>query len=276
MKFIVVLIALLIERFFDWSHLRRWSWFAGYQRMLAQRFSSQSPYLVLAISAFSVAFGVLVVSYALDNILYGLFDLIFSLAILIYCLGPQNLWADGYACINALAQGDVKTASEKLKSTFVDGGSQATSRHFLNALFVEANRRVFAVVFWFMIFGPAGAILYRAAAVAAENASAANSAASDSASMVEGILDWLPARIFTFIFALSGHFVQTLQAWRKRVMLGVVGNDILLTECGVAALGEEGRTAFPEDGSAEKQAIGLLDRSFVISLVVIAIVSIVF
>jgi len=48
MSFAALFIALLIERFFDCSHLRNWAWYAKYQRMVAQKLSGQSPYVVLA------------------------------------------------------------------------------------------------------------------------------------------------------------------------------------------------------------------------------------
>ena len=43
MTFIITLIALLIERFFDWNHIRKWRWFLRYQSWLAVRLSAWSP-----------------------------------------------------------------------------------------------------------------------------------------------------------------------------------------------------------------------------------------
>jgi hypothetical protein len=40
MAFIITFIALLIERFFDWSHLRRWRWFSKCLMVLNQRLSA--------------------------------------------------------------------------------------------------------------------------------------------------------------------------------------------------------------------------------------------
>ena len=93
-----------------------------------------------------------------------------------------------------------------------------------------------------------------------------------SARSVEAILDWGPVRIFTCVFALGGHFVKVFSCWRKKAILGLDINDKLLTECGAAALGNEDINTIAQDGSAEKNAIGLLDRSFVITLVAVAII----
>ena len=50
MSFIVHLIALLIERFFDWSHLRQWYWYSTYQRVIMKKIPGKTPYVTLAIT----------------------------------------------------------------------------------------------------------------------------------------------------------------------------------------------------------------------------------
>jgi membrane protein required for beta-lactamase induction len=91
-----------------------------------------------------------------------------------------------------------------------------------------------------------------------------------SASYVQDILNWIPVRLFTLFFALGGHFVNVLSCWRKKTTWGLTTNDKLLTECGIAALGDNEDT-IAQDGSAGKSAIGLLDRAFVITLIVLAV-----
>ncbi|MHB1222357.1 MAG: regulatory signaling modulator protein AmpE [Gammaproteobacteria bacterium] len=269
MTFIVILITLLVERFFDWSHLRHWEWFARLQQTAGERFKEMSPYLVLAITIVPILAVVLLIQLLTQNLLYGFFGFIFQIIVLIYCLGPKNLWADGYTSINALVAGDRGFAAEKLRATFdvtEHEDNSALHRSLLNHLFIEANKRVFATIFWFFILGPTGALLYRLVALSA----------SPEARTVQAVLDWIPVRIFTVMFALGGHFVQVLNCWRKNASHGLDGNDAMLQDCGAAALGYEDNNVFPNDGSAEKQAIGLLDRSFVIVLVLMAVVELIF
>lgn len=279
MTFIVTLVALLIERFFDWSHLRHWQWYTGYQRAIIHRLSAKSPYLVLAAIVVPLLLLVLLIQTLLSNVLYGFINLWFQLFLLLYCFGPQNLWADTFACINALLQGDTSFASEKLKTAFnVNNGSnpQSLHRHLLNSIFVESNRRVFAVVFWYVVLGPVGAVLYRTVTLLAPTTSFGKQEVStelwQSAHKVETVLDWIPVRIFTFLFALGGQFVQVLTCWRKYVLQGLESNETMLVECGIAALHYEDQTKIPEDGSAEKSAISLLDRALLIALAIIAVV----
>lgn len=281
MTFIVVFIALLIERFFDWSHLRQWQWFNSFQGYVARRLPGKSPYIILGITVIALALIVQVVNMLIANVLYGFIKLLFQLLILLFCLGPRNLWANAFACITALAQGDDQDAAAKLKTSFGIADTthpQSLHRQLLNLIFIESNRRVFAVVFWFVILGPAGAVLYRCVtqSAAGHRDQEVPRSLTVDASLIESILDWVPVRIFTFIFALGGHFVHVLSCWRKKVGSGLDSNETLLTECGAAALGVDDDAKLPSDGSVEHSAISLIDRAFIIVLVVIAVLEFVF
>lgn len=277
MTFIVTLIALLIERFFDWSHLRRWNWYSAYQLATIKRFVGKSPYFILAITIVPLLLLVLVLQVLLKHSLFGLMEFLFQLFLFLYCLGPQNLWVDTFACINALVQGDAQLAADKLKVSFgvtVAGSKQELHEQLLNHIFIAANRRIFAIVFWFMVLGPIGAMLYRTVTLSAANFPklTAVPALLQAARSVEAILDWLPVRILSCVFALGGHFAKVISCWRKKSLLGLEMNEALLTACGTAALGNNDIEKIVDDGSIERSAIGLLDRSFVITLVIVAII----
>lgn len=277
MTFIVTLIALLIERFFDWSHLRRWVWYANFQRAVTERLEEKSPYLILGLTVIPLLIGVLCIQFILQNALFGFVELLFQLFVLLYCLGPQNLWADTFACINALMQEDAETAEKKLQASFGKSTietSQSLHGQLLNHIFIAANRRIFAIVFWFIILGPIGAVLYRAMTLSSAtypNQKAVPELIS-SARVIESALDWIPVRIFTCILALGGHCVKVLTCWRKSAPFGLHLNDSMLMECGTAALGADDISHIAEDGSAEKNALGLLDRALVITIVGVAII----
>jgi AmpE protein len=277
MTFIVTLIALMIERFFDWSHLRNWVWYTKLQQAVTRRFSGVSPYMILALTIIPLLIIVFLLQLALKNPLFGLAEFLFQLFLFLYCLGPQNLWADAYSCINVLVHGEPQLATEKLKKSFgvtENGSVQSLHSQLLNNIFIAANRRVFAIVFWYMILGPVGAVLYRTITLSSAEFPKQEPVPEllQSARSVESVLDWIPVRIFAGVFALGGHFVQVISCWRKQPVLGLDINEKLLTDCGAAALGNDDIGKMTEDGSVEKSAIGLLDRSFVIILVIVAII----
>jgi AmpE protein len=276
MTFIITFIALLIERFFDWSHLRNWNWYAAYQQKIAKRCSGISPYFVLAIIILPLLIAVFFIQWALQDVLFGFGEILFQLFIFLYCLGPQNFWADTFACVNALVQGDSQAAAEKLKTSFGDVKENVNAslhQQLLQQIFIAANRRVFAVIFWFIILGPIGVVLYRTVTLSASDNAKQDSELAKDACSIESALDWIPIRIFTCLFALSGHFVQVFSCWRKKVMRGLDINSQLLLECGAAALGKEDIETLAQDGSAEKHVISLLDRTLVITFIVFAILA---
>jgi len=270
MTFIVTLMTLLVERFFDWSHLRYMGWFTHYERWVEQKSPSKNPYVILAAAILPVIIIVSLLGCLLDGALYGFVRLIFEVIVLMYCYGPQNLWADAFASINTLSGGDAKAAQDKLQYTFgIQSTNSPQTLHFqlLDHIFMAANRRIFAVVFWYVIAGLPGAILYRLITLATDGTS--NTA--QVARKIEEWLDYIPVRIFSFLFALGGHFVKVLSCWRKKVFSNVSQNEALLTDCGLAALGVEDAPHLLDDGSILREAVSLLDRVFIITLVLIAL-----
>jgi AmpE protein len=269
MTFIITFIALVIERFFDWSHIRRFGGFMRYQKWLGLHMVKMPAYLVLALA---VLLPVLVVAYLnciLTGVLYGSLKLLFGAAVLVYCLGPTNFWAQTYACISALHADDPHPEFEVIKTAFslpATDNAEAFHRSFTNALFIEANRRVFAVFFWFIVLGPAGAVLYRLVDLCRAGVTTGNAALETLR-----LLDWLPVRVLGLIFALGGHFTKVIKYWQHNVLTPPKMNDVVLSECGIAALDILEVDKLPADGTAEKETIALLDRAFVIGLVILAI-----
>lgn len=249
MTFVVTLIALLIERFFDWSHIRQWNWFLKWQKYISIRLQDKNPYLILGVAIIPLSLAIGLVSYVLHGVLYGVVALVFDLVVLLYCLGPRNLWAEIFATPRA------------------DEGAGRG----INTIFIAANCRVLAVIFWYLLAGVLGAVLYRLLAVAAHDTQETPANVSHAAHVAEGWLDWLPVRFFTFLFALGGHFTKVFSCWRKRLPTGAENNDAMLTECGYAALGLDEQTKAPADKALVKSTVSLLDRTLVILLVIVAV-----
>jgi len=218
-----------------------------------------------------------VVGWLLTGILYGFLTLIIQIMVLLYCYGPQNLWADAFATINAVTKDDTKTATDKLRAAFnvsADGAAVSLHRQLLNQIFIAANHRIFAVVFWYMLLGLPGAVLYRMVSTTTHFSAGAN--ISSAARNIEMVLDWIPVRILSVLFALAGNFTHVFNVWRHRVLLAPESNDVLLTECGLAAITLD-TDKIPVDGTLEKNAVSLLDRVFIIvSVMVVIVVALVF
>ena len=271
MTFIITIVSLISERFLHWSHLRHWSWFGTYQRWLSVRSGKWPAYLKLIVCILPLLIVVGVINSLLTGLFYDSLKIIFGIVVVMYCLGPNNLWVQVYACIGALNQEDPNVAIEKVKSAFgvaTGENSQAFHQAFTRVIFVKAYRRVFAVLFWYVILGPVGAVLYRSLTLCTKDTALG---VAQLAKQAQRILDWVPVRLFTFLFALGGHFTEVINIWKKSFKQGLEGNDKLLSDCGVAALDVMHENRLPEEGSAEKDALALLDRVFIISLVLLSI-----
>lgn len=94
---------------------------------------------------------------------------------------------------------------------------------------VDSYRQVFATLFWFTVLpGPAGAVLYRAAALLAEEWKAEAKGADTtpialSRAVLGGparallwLLDWVPARLTALSFAVVGDFEDSIYCWRMQ------------------------------------------------------------
>lgn len=271
MTFIITLISLLIERFFDWNHIRQWRWYLRYQAWVGVKCATWPPVVILFVSLLLPILIVGLLNHLLAGVAFGILKLIFGIIVLVYCFGPNNLWAQFYACIRALHKEEPAAAIDKMKIFFtgpVPADPQAFHHDFTGILYIEANRRIFAVLFWFLLLGPVGAVLYRMVDLCRLK----GISVAPIAEKFERVLDWFPVRIFSFFFALGGHFTDVMRVWKHSLFTTTVMNEHLLVECGIAALDVMDNKRLPEDGSAEQDALSLLDRSFVIALVFLALV----
>ncbi len=92
------------------------------------------------------------------------------------------------------------------------GGSGLVEAVFRNAL-----RRWFGVLFWFLVLGPVGAITYRLSVLAAVGPIAGEvpSTTREGARIWLAVLEWPVAQLMTLSLALVGNFDGVLSAWRN-------------------------------------------------------------
>ena len=258
MTFIVILIALLVERFFNCSALRYWQWCNLLHERLMVKLPNYSPYLTLALTVLGPIMLIIGIDWILSHWFYGFLRFLFHIAIVIYCLGPNNLWTHTAVATEASTSGDHKTI-----------------QHY----FTSAYYQVAAIIFWYGMFGIFGAILYRTIACLSSTVTGHHTGqgtvihhGTKEADTIQFVLDWIPLRLFTFMFALGGHFVPAFLTWKKHMFHPRANPATMLTECGLAALDVNQATSLPEDGSAEKNALALIDRVLIITLAMVAII----
>lgn len=268
--FMVVLIGLLVERFFDWSHIRQWFWFDAYQAAWLKRMPGQSAWLALALVLLPLIILVWLINLLIAGWLYGLLTMVFQAVILLYCLGPKNFWVDAFVCIHAIMQGDTVSAESQSKALF---NLSVANEPWIDRLWIEANHRVFGVVFWYIVLGPVGAILYRTIALATKpEFSLSTIAYQEAALKVFALLNWLPARLLSLLFAAGTRAIAVLNMWKRYVFTDLTKNETILMMCGQQALISEKNLPEVSVGLEAKKIITILDQSFAIFLIIIMII----
>jgi AmpE protein len=151
---------------------------------------------------------------ALDEPLFGLAGLLFGVAVLFYAWGPRDLDVDVDAIADARDLRSRRAAAAALWPD--DGAASLDGGALVGAVFRSALRRWFGVLFWFLLLGPLGALLYRLVVLSAEGATARSLPSENSAGArtVLAILDWPVAQLMTLALALVGNFDTVLGAWR--------------------------------------------------------------
>ncbi|MEO9079887.1 MAG: regulatory signaling modulator protein AmpE [Rhodanobacter sp.] len=148
------------------------------------------------------------------TMLGGLPILLFAVVVLLYCFGPREFESDLEAILAAPDDHRREVAAQAL----ADDGSTVrwTAADLGEAIAYAALRRRFAVVLWFILLGPVGALLYRLAQTLVREESPSLDADSRTAdNYVANALDWLPAQLLTFTLAVVGHWEAVISAWRR-------------------------------------------------------------
>lgn len=87
----------------------------------------------------------------------------------------------------------------------------------VEALFAAARRRWFGPLLWFLLLGPAGALLYRLLALAEEETSSLQAGAR----RLLALLDWPVSQAMALALAVAGDTASALGAWREPGAFGL-------------------------------------------------------
>ena len=155
----------------------------------------------------------LLVAVALQFVGSALFELAYSAAILLLCFGPRDLADDVQRLRAARSAGDAATVARLTRTLQLGPAPDADHRSLLGALFIQSHERRFGACLWFMVLGPAGAVLYRLASRLATVADEAPAQAG--AARLHGLLAWLPARLTALLFGLAGSMDDALDAFAR-------------------------------------------------------------
>lgn len=233
MILVALLLALVIERgLTQLFHLREPRWLDRYFDGVARRLGGRHgrvPQVAAVVAIVLPVLPVAVGSWLLGSHLLGLPQLGFAVLVLLASFGPRDLRDEVDDYVAALERGDADAAEGcakvLLESDAVGRGARLRDA-VEDAMFVQANNRIFGVIFWFVLLGPAGAWLFRVSDMMRRRAAFEASrremplegdSFSGALAFLHGLLAWVPARITAGSYALAGSFEDAVGNWRVAV-----------------------------------------------------------
>ena len=218
MSLITVLIALGVERWLGgFDKYRNLSWFEQYCSWLESRCGHvalwRGPLGLLVTLLIPLALsGGLVYLAGVFNIALGL---LLSFVALVYSFGPAlEALLDDY--IEALS-GDDEASRRVVQEQLMYGDSDddvIAHEQLLGSIMLRAHEYLFAVIFWFLLLGAVGALLYCLVLNLAQRHENAGGEYADAVTRLHSILMWPSARMLALGFALGGSLVSALESWR--------------------------------------------------------------
>lgn len=307
MKLLALLVALLIEQVRPLRQGNRahaaYGYFAQYLRQLLDAGQYRQGVMAWIAAVMPLTLLVLVADWLLWR-LNGPLALLFNIGMLYFTVGFRRFSNFFNEINNLMKSGDVAAAREQLRRWRGEDSSELNSndvaRVAIELGLLSSHRNVFGPVVWFMVFGPAGALLYRLSALLQEQWLARNKPESAEstetgkftqfAARAFEVIDWAPARLTAASFAVVGNFQDAVDCWRMQAAAWADRSQGIILASGAGALGvklggelhEYGRVRYrPELGTGDEadadylsSAVGLIWRAMVMWMVLACVVTI--
>ena len=204
----------------------------------------------------------------IEQWLYGWLALPVHLLVLLYSVGRGDMRAALGPCKDALRRGDGQGA---LYAAERDLGIRPTGELLpavQEQLVWRAYEGFFAVIFWYALLGPIGALGYRLVALSAQHSQAPT---RKQAMRIRHALDWLACRVFALSVALVGHFAAVNQRLMHELLNLTSSAQTLVTQAALAACDQ-----LPEDVDSLAVLWLLIVRATVLWYAGLALLAIVF
>ncbi|MBX9585767.1 MAG: regulatory signaling modulator protein AmpE [Gammaproteobacteria bacterium] len=282
MKLLVVLICIGIQRFLNIRFsLSELDWFKPY-RALIQKTLGQSlmkGYVGLAIVVLPVA----VLVWILDAILGGnpIFGLVIGVAVVFFCLDSRDI---SKQISNYLSGGKAekgKSSDEELKDLLkesVPTSPAERARAVSSKVVIISLHHVFSVLFWYMLFGLFGVVVYFLVHRLTHEGAKPGSDAADyleAAKLVQGIMAWVPVRLVGLSFGAVGNFGAALNQLMKNLVGGLDVEQKLPVTLGLAAANADIENASNATVEENKSILDIVFKAEIVWIVAIAVLTLI-
>jgi len=273
MEFIVIVIGLLLMRQLgSLAALQPDNWFLGLAGKFRQIFSTipqLGKFLALVLPV-SILAGLI---WLVTDRWLGIPLFLLSLLIFLYSLGRGDLERDVEDYQEDLSRGDEQAAYHDI-SAFTENNQQATAesaeQSHAEAVRLIAYRyfeRYFAVMFWFILGGAPGALLYRLSVIYHQQ-SLRNDADAGLRDRWLWLMEWLPARLVGISLAVVGNFPACLARLSESLISSAASAEVL----GNYALAASKTSIKSDEALAETDDIeALFTRTLIFAVFMVAV-----
>lgn len=285
MTFLSILIALLLERMTpQLIELRQFQWLREYTQWMADvlQIGKMGSWMAFVVLIAPLLVIIWILNGMFENALFGLFELAFNIVVIFLCLGPHDLDRQVDEYLDAIEVGDDQqrySCADRLVSGTPSMDLPKQSIQVCKSLFVEANIRIYAALFWFVLFGPVAMVVYRLLEqwLRNERLLASLTSLRPINLLLCGWLDWIPARLTVFAYMLSGSFEDGLQAFRKGSLSAInvyEQNGEILQAVGFDSLSGTEASTQAEAMELVRKTRGLILRALVVWLLFALIITV--
>ena len=146
-------------------------------------------------------------------------------------------------------------------------------------VFMRAHDHLFGVIFWFIVLGPVGALLFSLMLRLRWGNLEARGAYADAVRDLYAVLIWPSARLMALGFALAGSLVDALEAWGEVKGHPLDTSAAVLSESALGSI--QYRSHEPVDEEAHKaeypaqlqEIQALLNRTLIIWLAILGLMT---
>lgn len=170
--------------------------------------------------------------------------LAFSAVVLYFLLSLKQLGLQAEKIAGALRASDLNEARLQLSlhgRPADEFGATEIARVAIEQTLTGAHKNLLGVIFWFIVLGPAGAVLYRLSQLLGQKWGGLDQ--SDFGEFgrfsiqVFDLLDWVPLRLSAISFAVVGDFEDAVYCWRSQASAWAQQGIGIVLASGAGALG---------------------------------------
>jgi len=158
-----------------------------------------------------------------------------------------------------------ESSLDKLPRSSVELGAETNNLWLaVSRLLTAANKQAISPFFWYLLLGPAGAVLQYVSAQMARRWDWRRSRYQQfgrTAFTANQVMSWVPTRLSALSYAFMGNFEEALGNWRRHQDVWTGDGDELLLAVGMGALGIETDPDNGDQAATFPTELSLIDRS---------------